>query len=134
MSTKTETLHQEGFILREESPDITREIVTVYQGTAGVRVGTLAAKITSAGAGFGEYANYDPTASNGLQTLLGVWCDSYVGATPAIGTAPGKGVILARGPAAVNSDRLDWNGQTLAQINTSIASLKSLGIIPRDGV
>jgi hypothetical protein len=134
MSTKTETLHSEGFILREDSTDITRDTVRIYSGTAGVRVGTLAAKLTANN----EYVNYNPAGNDGSQTIAGIFCDTYNGTTPAIGTAPGQGVILARGPSAVNSDRLDYNGLTNSQkdavLNGATNSLKALGIIPRDGV
>jgi hypothetical protein len=129
MATKTETTHSEGFILSEWDPDFSREQVNIYSGTAGVRVGTLAAKLNSNN----EYVNYSPTANDGSQTLLGIFIDTYNGASPAIGTAPGKGVILAR-DAVVNADRLDWNGLSNSAIQTAITSLKALNIIPRDGV
>ena len=125
-----ETPHAGGFLISEWDPDFSREQVNIYSGTPSVRVGTLAAQRSADN----EYINYAPGAAAGAGgTLAGIFYDTYYGTNPAIGTPPGKGVIVAR-DAVVNLDEIDWNGQTPGQITASIAALKALGIVGRDGV
>jgi hypothetical protein len=128
MATKLETIHAGDFEIWAPNHDYSHDIVPLNSGTAGVRVGTLAA-ISSAN---NEAVNYVPGGANATGTIVGIFWDTYTN-PPAIGTAPQDVVIVAR-DSVVNRSKLDWNGMTAAQITTAIASLKALGVIVRDGI
>jgi hypothetical protein len=127
------TFKQEGvqagaFLLSEWDSDNSRETVRLNSGTAGVRVGTMAAILTTNN----EAVNYVPGGANGAGTLYGIFYDTYTN-PPALGTAPQNAVVVVRG-AVVNASELDWNGMAAPQIATAKTSLKNLGIIVKEDV
>ncbi len=79
-------------------------------------------------AGSGKFGPYDPTATDGRQTAVGLLLHKH----DTTSDVP-QAIILARGPAEVVVTELKWhdNVTTQAQKDAAIASLKGIGIVTR---
>jgi len=109
------------FLLSEAEGTRSRERVTVAQGHT-LQPGTVLGVIAATG----EYAPFDPTATDGTETAAGVLYDA-VDSTGGIVTA----VALVR-DAEIKDANLIWpTGITDAQKAAAAASLRGAGLILR---
>jgi hypothetical protein len=120
MTTQTETVHNEEFLISEDDGHISRENVVVVKGQNLV-AGAVVGKITSGGA----YAQYDNTAHDGTEAAAGILLQA-VDATD----DDKPGALLAR-IAEVDGDLLNWGSNDGTGITAGIADLKALNIIVR---
>lgn len=109
----------------EETPDRhCRESVTILAGQDLV-TGSVVGKITASS----KYVAYDTDAVDGSQTVAGILISQESDSDTAVDV---RGVILARGPAAIIRAGLTWGDDVSAgEITTAMLALKALGIIER---
>lgn len=117
MSTKTEGLHDAEFLLSEGNGQISREQVTVAQGTAAIVAGTVMGKITASG----KYIAYVDGAVDGSGVAAGILLTNLPAQT---GSADHKATIIARSAEAIAT-------LVTGEDASGIAELAALGIILR---
>lgn len=120
MPSITENPHAGSFILSEANGDRSRENVVIAQGE-NLIAGALLGKITSSG----EYAEHDPDATDGTQTVAGI----LIGASDA-STVKQDAAAIVR-DAEVIEAQLDMDDLDTSETAAAIADLLSLGIIVR---
>ena len=109
------------FILSEANGARSRENITMAQGHA-LQPGTVLGIVSASG----EYAPFNPTATDGTETAAGILYDE-VDSTDGVVAA----VAVVR-DAEINGNHLIWPvGITDAQKAAAIASLRGTGIILR---
>lgn len=90
-----------------------------------VRTGAMLGKVTATG----QWAPYDPDATDGTQTLAGFLITDYLDGDT---VAAQPGVILSRGPAAVKEAGLRWpTNADAGDKTTALAALAAKNIIVR---
>lgn len=119
MTVLTEKAGAGSCIIQEGDHYYSRDVGTVDAGVGGLAANTVLGKKTVGG----NFAIYDPAATDGTETVAGILI------YPAVGTV--EATILTR-HAQVKSAALAWfSGATTNQKNTGIAALAALGIIAR---
>lgn len=90
-----------------------------------MRTGEILGVVTATG----EYAPWNPDATDGTQTFKGFLFTDYVTGDTTGGTAV---AVLTRGPAQVKSAGIRWpDNADSTDKNTAIAAMKALGILVR---
>lgn len=113
MTTQTEAVHGEEFIIDEANGERSRENITVKSGS-----NLDAGQVLKENSGKQAYGDAGETA-------VGI----LIGAVDATGGAK-AGAMIAR-DAEVDGDLLDWGSSDAAAITAGIADLLALGIIVR---
>ena len=121
MTTLTQGQNAGEFMVSEGNGHISRETVTLASGQ-NLKAGAVLGKVTASG----EYAEYDPTATDGSESAVAVLYDN----TDASSAAQSC-VAIAR-DAEVAGAALQWfTGASAGQIATGEAELAGAGIIVR---
>jgi hypothetical protein len=108
----------------EDIPRYCREEVTVEAG-AELQTGALLGIVTATG----EYAEYDPDGTDGVQAFKGFLISTYL---PGDTSASQKAVALVRGPASIKEAGIRWPSNAEAGDKTTVkAAMKALGFIIR---
>jgi len=109
-----------------ESPkDFCREAITVLAGEE-LRTGAVLGTITATG----KYVAYDPDATDGSQTAVGILITRSV---PGDTSVDEEAVALVRGPAVIIEAGLTWLASVEAgDKTTALAALAVLGIRTRE--
>ena len=121
MTTLTEPVHPGEFIVSEANGHRSREQVTVASGQA-LKAGHVIGKRSSDGA----IAEYDPSATDGTETVHGVLFSGVDASTEAK-----RGVALRRDAEVTQADLTFIEGASDEQIATAVGELNELGIIAR---
>lgn len=117
MTTLIEGIHQGEFLLSEGNGEISREQVTVAQGTGMMLSGTVLGRVTVSG----KLAAYNNAATDGTQTAVGVlW--NELPARASAGDARAVAIVRAAEVSAARLTGLDTPGR---------ADLTAIGIIVR---
>jgi hypothetical protein len=98
MTTLTEAIHQGEFLLSEGNGEISREAVTVAQGTGIMLSGTLLGRVTATS----KLAAYNNAASDGTQTAVGILWNEL---PPRASAGDARATMIAR-DAEVSAARL----------------------------
>jgi hypothetical protein len=129
MTTLTEKSYQADLIKEEPFRQISRSLGTISSAIpAIVPRFTVLGTVTASG----KYMPYDPTANTGIQVASGILLHDPNGgdANAAAADVPNC-VILARGPAVVDTAFLQWgaNVTTQAQKNAAYAALAAMLLV-----
>ena len=123
MSTLTESIHDEEFIVSEANRHRSRDDVTMTSGA--FMPGEVMGKITASG----KFTAWDPAAADGSENAAGI---NIAGIDAS--AADKTGALLIR-DAEVNEDLLTFDGGANAgEITTAKAQLVALGIIIRKSI
>lgn len=121
MTTQNETTHAGDFILSEANGNRSRDNATLISGQ-DLQAGAVIGKITSGG----KWTAYDPSASDGSQTNLGI----LLSAIDASGGDTAC-VVIAR-DCEVNGDQLIYKDVSPAPVPATVATALLLtGIVVR---
>lgn len=112
-----------------------RELVTMNDAAATLKVGAVVGKVTATG----KYKLVEATAVDGSQVAAGVLIADAFGVSQDVtlpATTDTKVLILARGPAMVSKSALTFGASvdTQGELDAAYAQLAAIGILAQNAV